>query len=56
MMDPTSLIVVGSTFSMHILNFSHDGAFMSLPPDAASKEALALEADYYGLDKCMHAI
>jgi len=40
----------------HILNFLRVGAIISLPPDAVSKEALAIEADYYGLDELVRAI
>ena len=40
----------------HILDFLRVGAVISLPFDSLSKEALAIEADYYGLDELVRAL
>ena len=45
----------GSQFQ-HILNFLRAGAVVSLPREKADQDALAIEADFYGLDDLVHAI
>jgi len=39
----------------YILNFLRADAVMSLPTDEAAREALAVEADYYGIDEVANA-
>jgi len=40
----------------HVLNFLRSGTVLTLPTDETSKEELAVEADYYGLDGLVRAI
>lgn len=50
------LIDRDGTHFQHILNFLRTGSVISLPISADSKEELAIEADYYGLDHMVRAI
>ncbi|KAG7349833.1 BTB/POZ domain containing protein [Nitzschia inconspicua] len=44
------------THFRHILNFLRTGAVVSLPEDETSREELAIEADFYGLEQMVKAI